>query len=257
MSEYCNQQLAVDHELSSTSPQQTGHYYTAPRHTAAMSSTFGGHQTTWSSSAPEQNLSECDETYDKIIDFSKSSVDHTTVMNKPMEDYEVYLPMDARPDLPQLGGDNVNVLKKRPALGKKTARKSLKNVVLVVGICLALCTLLSLTALGLGALNLARAQSLRRGTNAYMQVGAQQANNTEDILAQIRTLEKSIVQMQERLNATSTQLNSTVAAFNTRVNLYSGCYRHSVRCQVVQHPQNRYIYLCNTPYLPLNMTVSY
>ena len=59
-----------------------------------------------------------------------------------------------------------------------------------------------------------------------------------------------------QLNATSTALTNVSGKVNAGVNLYRGCYMDSVSCRVVQHSSNEHWYLCSTPFLVLNATVS-
>ena len=59
-----------------------------------------------------------------------------------------------------------------------------------------------------------------------------------------------------QLNTTSTSLTNVSGKVNAGVNLYRGCHMDSVSCRVIQHPSNEHWYLCSTPFLVLNATVS-
>ena len=58
-----------------------------------------------------------------------------------------------------------------------------------------------------------------------------------------------------QLNDTSASLASLRARMNSRVELYRGCHKDTSTCRTLLHSNNPYWYLCDTPFLRLNITV--
>ena len=81
---------------------------------------------------------------------------------------------------------------------------------------------------------------------------------------QLSAVNGSLTRQGSNINSISSQLNDTSASLaslssrvNARVELYRGCYKDTSTCRTLPHDTNDYWYLCNTPFLPLNVTVGF
>ena len=160
-----------------------------------------------------------------------------------------------------------------------------KRAVFILG---ALFLLVSSAALVLGVLNLIQIPDSDKQAGAFAANHSQQSGGGgggEDIAARMRSLEESLGQLQARfqlhnnmslsgsnetaistlssrvdqlesqLNDMSASLASLSAGVNVGVELYRGCYKDISACSIMPHPENAYLYLCQTPLLALNVTV--
>ena len=87
------------------------------------------------------------------------------------------------------------------------------------------------------------------------QLGSQLSAVNGSLASQGSSVNARFNSISSQLNNTSASLASLSARVNSRVELYRGCYKDSSTCRVVQHASNAFWYLCNTPFLLLNVTV--
>jgi len=60
----------------------------------------------------------------------------------------------------------------------------------------------------------------------------------------------------EQLNSTSIAITNLSLSVYSQVDLYQDCYRDTVNCTVAAHSGTEYWYLCHTPFITVNITVS-
>jgi hypothetical protein len=75
-------------------------------------------------------------------------------------------------------------------------------------------------------------------------------------LTDITNLNATVGLISNQLMTTSSAVASLNSQITSRVDLFHGCYQDTASCVVNQHRQTPYWFLCLTPFLSANVTVS-
>ena len=230
------------------------------------------------------------EELEAYISMSAASMRPPSCLPPPHIPYQRDLRF-GRHEVQMSNASNCNILH-----SKKTGALLVQNkkAVFVMVLCLALFLLVSSVALLLGVLSLIKVQQVDGGGGGediaarmrsleqslgqlqarfQLQSDMSGANETaistlslrvDQLGSQLIAVNSSLARqgssVDAQFNSISSQLNDTSASLaslsNARVELYRGCYKDSSTCRIVRHRTNAYMYVCYTPFLLLDVTVS-